>query len=273
MSGSWKDITKETLRHYYCDKHMSDQQIGALFNVTRNQVSYKRRYYHITRKDTLPVYNEKIIAYIRILGFNRMMQDATKHLRINQLLHVPFHLLRHDHDYKDIHVSFFGSVIVLSTDHTSIESFDRVYRYVSLLTQSYLAYYGVLLRGAICIGHLYHDDQFVFGPAFAKAQSMEKNVARFPRVIIDAGDLHIGLKTHHAKDKNQIKDRFIFSDDGYYYLDCFYNNKKQHNNLILQRAKGHLSSISVENQHDYEKIVWMKKELERPNPPKTRESY
>ena len=73
MSGSWKDITKETLRHYYCDKHMSDQQIGALFNVTRNQVSYKRRYYHITRKDTLPVYNEKIIAYIRILGFNRMM--------------------------------------------------------------------------------------------------------------------------------------------------------------------------------------------------------
>ena len=56
-------------------------------------------------------------------------------------------------------------------------------------------------------------------------------------------------------------------------MDCFYNNKKQHNNLILQRAKGHLSSISVENQHDYEKIVWMKKELERPNPPKTRESY
>ena len=37
MSGSWKDITKETLRHYYCDKHMSDQQIGAA--VQRNAQS------------------------------------------------------------------------------------------------------------------------------------------------------------------------------------------------------------------------------------------
>ena len=152
-----------------------------------------------------------------------------------------------------------------------MESFEHIYRYVSLLVQSYLAYYGVLLRGSICIGHLYHDDQFVFGPAFAKAQAMEKNISRFPRIIIDASDLHIGARARNVKDKKHIKDRFIFSSDGYYYLDCFYNNKKQQQNLILQRAKSHLDSMSIECQRDYEKILWMKKELDRLNPSTARE--
>lgn len=270
MSGSWKEITKETLRHYYCDKHMSDQQIAELYGVTRNQVSYKRRYHHITRKDALPVYNEKVIAYIHILGINQIMQDVGKQRYIHQLLNVPLKLLRHDSDYRDIRVSFFGNIMVFSVDYTSAESFEHIYKYASLVVQFYLAYYGVLLRGAICIDYLYHDDQLVFGPALAKAQSLEKSTARYPRIIIDASDLHAGLRARCAKSRSSARNRFIFSSDGYYYLDCFYNNKKQHQNYILQRAKDMLEKISVANTHEFEKVVWMKNELQRPNPPKAK---
>ncbi len=263
MNKSWKEITKETLQHYYCDQHLSDRQIGDLFGVTRNQVSYKRRYYHITRETEVPTYNEKIIAYLHILGFNHVMEDVSQSRTVHKILGVPFRIIRLNEEYKNIRITFFGSSIVLSIDKRPNENFQKMYGYVSSLIQSYLAYYGILIRGSLCIGHIYQDEQFVFGPAFVKAKYLEQKIARFPRIVIDANDLHTEIRSCRSSHKEKIKERFIYSNDGYYYLDCFYNNKKQNRNIILLRAQKMLATMSSTNQSIEEKIIWMKKELEQ----------
>jgi len=42
---------------------------------------------------------------------------------------------------------------------------------------------GLLLRGAISVGDLFHADEVVFGEALVDAYEMEFNIAKFPRVV------------------------------------------------------------------------------------------
>ena len=67
---------------------------------------------------------------------------------------------------------------------------------------------GILVRGGIARGLLYHEDDFVFGPALNEAAELEK-AAMYPRVIVDR-DVLAG----HSD--------FVSSDlDGMYYVDYF----------------------------------------------------
>jgi hypothetical protein len=43
---------------------------------------------------------------------------------------------------------------------------------------------GYFMRGGLCRGLLYHDNEMVFGEAFIKAYRLESSVARYPRVMI-----------------------------------------------------------------------------------------
>jgi len=45
--------------------------------------------------------------------------------------------------------------------------------------------YGFIIRGAITIGDLYHDERIVFGPALNQAYEIESTIANYPRVIVD----------------------------------------------------------------------------------------
>lgn len=266
MSQSWKTITRESLRQYYCDERMSDQQIGALFGVTRNQVSYKRRLYNITRQSETPVYHEKVVSYLNILGLNRLMQEPDQRHHLHQVLTVPYRQRKNNADCRPIDLTVFGNAMICSIDWNHLDSFDKMYKYLSLLTQAFLGYYGFLLRGAIAIGPAFHDERFVFGPAVAKAQMLEKNVARFPRIIIDMKDLHHGLQACPAQMRKRVKKKFVFSNDGFYFMDGFYYNKQQPRNVMLQRAKNQLDAMMVESRREREKVDWMKSELERYDP-------
>jgi hypothetical protein len=43
---------------------------------------------------------------------------------------------------------------------------------------------GYFMRGGLCRGLLYHDEEMVFGEAFIKAYRLETNVARYPRIMV-----------------------------------------------------------------------------------------
>nr|WP_317187917.1 hypothetical protein [Acinetobacter gerneri] len=44
--------------------------------------------------------------------------------------------------------------------------------------------HNILLRGALTIGEIYHDENMVFGPAMVEAYELESKVAEFPRIIL-----------------------------------------------------------------------------------------
>lgn len=85
---------------------------------------------------------------------------------------------------------------------------------------------GVLLRGAIVSGLLYHDKHLVFGPALNEAVALEK-LASYPRVILDGQILEeVGMKYSKRPGKTLSLSRSISSMaardfDGLYYVDYF----------------------------------------------------
>jgi hypothetical protein len=44
---------------------------------------------------------------------------------------------------------------------------------------------GLLIRGAVTIGDIVHDDSIVFGPALNRAYELESQQAIYPRIILD----------------------------------------------------------------------------------------
>lgn len=89
-----------------------------------------------------------------------------------------------------------------------------------------LIHSGVLLRGAITTGLLFHDAHLVFGPALNEAVALEK-LANYPRVILDGEILEeVGLKNSKRSGKPTNYSRTISSlvtrdFDGLYYVDYF----------------------------------------------------
>ena len=89
-----------------------------------------------------------------------------------------------------------------------------------------LIHSGVLLRGAITSGSLFHDANLVFGSALNEAVALEK-LANYPRVILDGQILEeVGLKNSKRSSKTMEYSRSISSMvtgdfDGLYYVDYF----------------------------------------------------
>ncbi len=81
---------------------------------------------------------------------------------------------------------------------------------------------GILLRGAITSGLLFHDKDFVFGPALNDAVTLER-LANYPRVILDGDILHeAGLKSVNNDDYSRTISSMVSEDfDGLFYVDYF----------------------------------------------------
>lgn len=81
---------------------------------------------------------------------------------------------------------------------------------------------GILLRGAITVGPLYHDDSFILGPALNEAVALEQ-LAAYPRVILDAEILdEAGLRRGETPDNERTISSMVAEDfDGTFFIDYF----------------------------------------------------
>lgn len=118
---------------------------------------------------------------------------------------------------------FSDSVVVSYLMGERSAVFDMLYD-ISFL-QIELIQRGVLVRGAITIGQLFHDDNTIFGPALVEAAELEK-LALYPRVILHQEVIDKGKRNHalhHASDDEEKYIRaFLAQDlDGMYFIDYF----------------------------------------------------
>lgn len=85
---------------------------------------------------------------------------------------------------------------------------------------------GILLRGAITSGLLYHDQSLIFGPALNEAVALEK-LASYPRVILDGqileeAGLRRSARTAQKFEATRSISSMVAEDlDGLYYVDYF----------------------------------------------------
>jgi hypothetical protein len=85
---------------------------------------------------------------------------------------------------------------------------------------------GLLIRGALLIGPLERTYGALFGPGLISAYDLEREHARFPRIVVDAG-LFEALKSerilrHHEEynDEMEYISNFVRQDDdGVFFID------------------------------------------------------
>ena len=86
---------------------------------------------------------------------------------------------------------------------------------------------GMVLRGAICVGNLYHEDN-IWGEALVRAVEIEKNKCEYPRVLISDKDfkkLKISEKYNKYISKTDDKEEYWFIDPFEYEIEKILNGR------------------------------------------------
>lgn len=132
------------------------------------------------------VYESRIVAFLDIVGFSALVA-ATKDdsQKENDLIQT----MRSVHRYFDalsgesFRVTVFSDSIVISVNRdVSVGDF-----FVAMA--KYLFYSmketGLVIRGAITQGKIFHENSVILGPAMVRAYELESRSAIYPRVILD----------------------------------------------------------------------------------------
>ena len=86
---------------------------------------------------------------------------------------------------------------------------------------------GMVLRGAICVGNLYHEDN-IWGEALVRAVEIEKNKCEYPRVLISDKDfkkLKISEKYNKYISKTDDNEEYWFIDPFEYEIEKILNGR------------------------------------------------
>ena len=152
-------------------------------------------------------YTERYCAFIDILGFGGLISDLDREkvsvTEIHRVLTVvhrrPTVVRAQDADLRSQSIS---DAVALSAA-PSAAGFDAICTAAEELSLR-LSLSGYFARGGIAKGRLYHDHTMVFGPALVEAYRLERDVAKFPRILIPRtvasdGALYAEQGTHWKK--------------------------------------------------------------------------
>lgn len=186
-------------------------------------------------------YEERYCVFIDILGFSSLIKDSAtlegqNNKKLSQIISSLTKIREMTHyiekgiidDGADgtlyltsrKFIQFSDSIVIsyLKTDLHSAFIFHELLR-----IQLNLIHDGILFRGAVTCGELYHDDHLVLGPAFVEAVELEK-LASYPRMIVHRELAENGVFVQSEKElsSGRVANNTLRKDfDGVYYVDYF----------------------------------------------------
>ena len=152
------------------------------------------------------VYEKRIVAFMDILGFSTMVEDSKVDTTMRRKIKKATEIVREsfrpsDEDRK---VTTFSDSAVVSYKLKSTASLFYLLMDIIHL-QLDLGNLGIMIRGGIATGDCYHDGRIIFGPAMNEAYRLESKVAKWPRVVIKASDLALGLVESTDINSNSLR--------------------------------------------------------------------
>lgn len=179
-------------------------------------------------------YERRLTAFIDILGFKSLVEQSFYDPATLSLIDSAMKLILKQRNMNDQwnkiyddqkRITTFSDSIVISCP-ASKGSGNLFYIILDCIhIQMELAFLGILVRGGISIGPLYHDGDIVYGPAMNEAYRLESQIAKHPRIIVSKETLVEGLKrtcsAHHTVEQEaEFIDGLIKDcDDGWFFLD------------------------------------------------------
>ena len=133
-------------------------------------------------------YEDKIVAFIDILGFTSLVMSINTHPEVHDRLLYALKLIKSRKapelsDFTDyqIEVSVFSDSIALSTNCDNL--WGIIWSCGSL--QAEILKVGVLTRGGISKGKTFHEDDILYGEGMINAYRIESKAAIYPRIVLD----------------------------------------------------------------------------------------
>ena len=221
-------------------------------------------------------YDQRLVVFVDLLGFRdtvaRTEKDRNLFDSIRTILQdfqAEAEKLRPKWDrpsFFDVRLTAFSDSVVISypatgypsgTTGPNIASLGTLFSDICFLQQSLLVQ-GILTRGGIAVGNLYHQDNVVFGSALIDAYQLESKKAKFPRVVLDPrilqsdlaeveiGDLYFTRRVFTEEDRAIFVDGHFISEDedGFFFVNYlrFFENigvaeRKQESLETIQRIR------------------------------------
>lgn len=162
--------------------------------------------------------NVSNVAFIDVLGFRAMIYDLRHkpHLKpkIHQVLEAFRDVdLRYKKDQKffsQLKATCFSDSLVISSNDLDAERF--VFAIGDL--QARMLFNGILLRGGITKGLLFHEEGIIYGEGLIEAYDIESKKAKYPRVVLSQD--FVNNTTNALLNSTCIK-----SEDGAWSVDPF----------------------------------------------------
>jgi hypothetical protein len=137
-------------------------------------------------------YENRVCAFIDILGFSRMVEDESS-WSPSRIIEMLGEMEKIPDEYEQTfghvnkQVTHFSDSIIISIKCVDNDSlYHALYQMIVLVNGLLRAATctGVLLRGGVTFGKMFHNDKHAFGPAFIRAYKLEQE-AKYPRIIFD----------------------------------------------------------------------------------------
>ena len=166
----------------------------------------------------LTPYQDRVVAFIDILGFAALVSSITAQPKLQVQLHSALTYIKSyktsslmgDTANSNLEVSVFSDSIVISAEQSNV---FRVI-WASGWLQAYLLGEGILTRGGISIGKTVHVDDILYGEGMLKAHKIESSAAIYPRIVVDPCLLN--------RIKDGVKSTFLLEYfDGLWFVDSY----------------------------------------------------
>ena len=173
-------------------------------------------------------YERRLILFVDFLGFKEIVdRTATDPEALQKVLWAMEQLRAIGDDAMGESQRFqqFSDCVVLSFRVTEPSGVFYLLNDIGITTIT-LASAGFMIRGAVTVGDLYHDEQLIVGPAMVRAYELESKSAKYPRVIIDPEALEVGRShrsnRHSRREESAYLESFLLEDDdGWMFFDWF----------------------------------------------------
>jgi len=218
------------------------------------------------------MYKERYVTFADILGFADIVKKSAKDSTpkrqdalVNALIEAgSYHPGLNATD--DIQFQTFSDSIVMSSASTMSGLLHILTSMADLSIR--LLRLGLLIRGAIAKGSLHHDGFIMFGPAFLEAYCIERELARYPRIVLSR-EAHQDFKRIEGGLKFP---QILFDDDGPPFLHVFANLAMLNEGeptidflnspdvldaQMCQRSIQNLLDASIYDPGHYEKLRWL----------------
>lgn len=214
-------------------------------------------------------YNNYYVAFIDILGFKELIYKKTSYEMcnifntfLNKVEKIKlFNSKTLKFEAEDIPTNKIKKYVMSDTIVYYIEEKEKnsllalVICCSGLLT-NLIEKERIFVRGSIVCGNMYCKNDVIFGPALSKAYTLEKEIAVYPRIIINKQLIENELSKMGNKYIHELKSFIRLDFDKYY---CVKNTLPNNNNNFIREILSYLDNElnTIDDKKIRDKLLYL----------------